>query len=258
MDAAPDVPAMLRSPLLEALPWLSHGFGTRACGLHHPHPARAHGRLLQLRQVHSSLIWRDPAPAAAGDGMMTARPGRLLTIRTADCFPILLADARHRVVAAVHAGWRGTVAGIAAKAVGEMQREFSTEPASVRAAIGPGIRACCYQVSEEVRDQFHARFRYAEQLFAASPPSELAEAHPALFLSGAPLGHAGNPRWIGAPGWQLDLAEANRRQLMDAGVPEANIDVLAACTQCLRQFFSYRRGDSGRQLSAIGIRRIST
>ncbi|MGH9415498.1 MAG: peptidoglycan editing factor PgeF [Terriglobales bacterium] len=240
--------------MLAELPWLEHGFGTRTCGLRRPHPARAHGRLLQLRQVHGSLIWLDPAPGTAGDGMITARPGRLLALRTADCCPILLADTEHRAVAAVHAGWRGTLAGIAAKAVGEMRRVFSTDPAAVRAAIGPGIRACCYQVSAEVRDQFCARFSYADGLFTASPTSELALAHPALFLSGAPPGHAGNPRWAGAPGWQLDLAQANRQQLTDAGVPSASIDILPACTQCLRQYYSHRRGDQGRQLSAIGIR----
>src|SRR6185437_422956 len=125
-------PVLLRAPGLSALPWLRHGFGTRACGLAAPgsEPWRERGArsrgLRMLRQIHSDLVWHDPEAGRAGDGLMTDRPGGWLGIRTADCCPVLLADCRQRAVAAVHAGWRGTLARISEKAIGEMRAAFGT------------------------------------------------------------------------------------------------------------------------------------
>jgi hypothetical protein len=89
-----------------------------------------------------------------GDALVTNRPGLAVSVRTADCYPILLADTRHLAVAAVHAGWRGTAAHIVDRTLERMNTEFGTEPRDVIAAIGPGIRVCCYEVGEEVARQF--------------------------------------------------------------------------------------------------------
>ena len=255
---SPPAPPLLRSRLLGELPWLRHGFGTRACGLRQPRPggprARADSPLVTLRQVHSDLIWLDPAPGAAGDGLLTRQPGRWPTLRTADCCPILLVDARRRAVAAVHAGWRGTVAGIAEKAVGEMRAAWGSRPQDVRAALGPSIRGCCYEVGAEVQRAFRARFDYADELFLEAEEDPLRTRYPMLFLTGAPPGHPYDPRWNRETPLRLDLAAANRRQLLQAGLPSDAIEVLPYCTACHPElFYSHRRGDVGRMLSGIGI-----
>lgn len=141
---------ILTSPLLEGLPWLEHGFGT----LHAPLSQEG---MASLTQIHSSLpLVADQLNGCVGEGdaLLTNRPGVAASVRTADCFPILLADTRNRAVAAIHAGWRGTAAGVAVEALGRMRVEFGTQPADVIAAIGPGIGVCCYEVGEEVARQF--------------------------------------------------------------------------------------------------------
>ena len=113
--------------------------------------------MASLKQIHSSLSLVADRPEGCvgeGDALLTCRPAVTVSVRTADCFPILLADMHHRVVAAVHAGWRGTADGVAVEAVDKMRREFGTSPGHVIAAIGPGIGACCYQVGEEVARRF--------------------------------------------------------------------------------------------------------
>jgi YfiH family protein len=247
---------ILRAGVLSGLPWLRHGFGTRACGLSRPPRRYDHPRALMLRQIHSGLVWTDPAPGQAGDGMLTARPGRLLAIRTADCCPILIADVRRRVVAAVHAGWRGALARIAEKAVGEMRRQFGSDPADLRAALGPSIRACCYEVGDELRQHFRARFSYADELFQPVAEDPVQSRYPMLFLTGSPPGHPGDPRWNHAPRERFDLTRALERQLAAAGIASTARETLPYCTSCRRdRFFSHRRGDAGRLLSAIGIAR---
>jgi polyphenol oxidase len=135
--------------VLERVPWIHHGFGTRQ-GL-----ATA-SNLATVKQIHSNLVLTADAPGLCGDGdaLVTNRPGVAVSVRTADCYPILLVDTRHRAVAAVHAGWRGTVTHIADRALEKMHAEFGTAPADVYAAIGPGIGVCCYEVGEEVASQF--------------------------------------------------------------------------------------------------------
>ncbi len=137
---------MVLSPALAEQSWLQHGFGTR-------HSPAWTGRLATLRQIHSDVIWSvRQADGCLGDGdaLISAEPGLLLAIRTADCVPILLADPVRRVVAAVHAGWRGTVAGIAGLTVERMRAEYGTNPRDVLAAIGPSIGPCCFAVGNEV------------------------------------------------------------------------------------------------------------
>ena len=212
--------------------------------------------LVTLRQFHSDLIHLVNGPVnhpLAGDGMVTATPGILLAIQTADCLPIVLADTKLRAVGVFHAGWRGTVKRIAEKGVGEMRRCFGSLPRNLQAAIGPGVHNCCYEVGPEVRSQFESQFAYAETLFHEVLESDpVREKYPLLFLTARAPGHSELPKKI-----FLDLAEANRRQLLDAGVSAKNIHVSPHCTACHPDiFFSYRaeRGKTGRLMAVAGIR----
>ena len=142
--------SILTSPLLDALPWLEHGFGTR-------HAPQSQQGMASLKQIHSSLSLVADRPEGCvgeGDALLTRETGVAVSVRTADCFPILLADSRHRAVAAVHAGWRGTADGVVIRALERMRVEFGTQPQDAVAVIGPGIGACCYQVGEEVARRF--------------------------------------------------------------------------------------------------------
>jgi len=141
---------IVTSPLLSELDWLEHGFGTR-------HAPLDQSGMASLQQIHSSLVLvADRCEGCVGDAdaLITAEPGIAVSIRTADCLPILLADTRRRAVAAVHAGWRGTADEIVVQALRKMRAEFGTKPEEVFAAIGPGIGACCYEVGEEVARRF--------------------------------------------------------------------------------------------------------
>ncbi len=218
--------------------------------------------LVLLRQIHSGLVHRvDAAQAASlgkdalfatGDGLLCAQPGALLGILTADCLPVLVADTRQRIVAAFHAGWRGTVARIVERGVGRMRAEFGSRPADLTAVLGPGIGGCCYTVGDEVRAAFDAQFTYSTTLFHEVYDSDpIKEKYPLLFLTARAPGHSN----LG-PNLHLDLVEANRRQLLDAGVAAPQIHSLHLCTACHpAQFFSHREshGFTGRMLNVIGI-----
>lgn len=217
--------------------------------------------LVTVRQIHSSLTRRvtagDVTPAEAqlrADGLMTSARGLLLGIQTADCIPVLIADRKQRAVAAFHAGWRGTLKRIVENGVGRMRLEFGSKPRDLVAAIGPGIGQCCYAVGEEVRSEFFSQFAYAGDLFRDVYSSDpVKEKYPLLFMTARAPGHSD----LG-PSLHLDLAEANRRQLLDAGLSPEAISVSGHCTSCLRnRYFSYRaeRGFTGRMLSVIGIRK---
>jgi YfiH family protein len=199
--------------------------------------------LITVRQVHGAVVWvvergkhalvTDEGKAILdGDGLLTREAGLMLGIQTADCVPVLIADTRVRVVAALHAGWRGTLAGIAGAAVGRMVEEFGSKPGDLIAAIGPAIGPCCFEVGAEVREAFLGRSRRAENLFTKEAEGK----------------------------FQMDLWEANRRQLIEAGVGAAATTVVGECTVCSRvagrrKYFSYRaeRGRTGRMLSVIGL-----
>ena len=213
--------------------------------------------LVTLRQFHSDVIHVADAPGAEApraDALITATPGLLLGVQTADCVPILLADTRRRAVAAIHAGWRGTLARIAVKTLGRMCMEFGTRPRDVAAALGPAIGRCCYEVGPEVAQAFAAQFRHAADWFDG-PFEQLAHGEEPLWLpwlTMMPPGHVPPP-----PRVQLDLRAANYWQLVDAGVPESHIDVSDWCTACRTDlFFSYRRegANTGRMMAVIGIR----
>jgi YfiH family protein len=197
----------------DSLVWLVHGFGTRLARV----PALL-GNLATLRQVHSATCVFAAGRGGVlgeGDALLENAPGSIVAVKTADCLPILLVDERLRAVAAVHAGWRGTVAGIAQRAVEAMRAQFGSLPGDLHAAIGPGIGKCCYGVGPEVAAQF------------------------------------------GQQGWaHLDLAEANRRQLTDAGVTPERIYASNLCTMCRsEEFHSFRRDKeaAGRLYSFAGI-----
>lgn len=181
-----------------------------------------------------------PAPgegsAPAGDALLTNQPGILLSVRVADCVPILVADPRRRAIAAVHAGWRGSLERIVEKAVGEMHRVFESDPADLLAAIGPSIRACCYEVGPEVVDAFRSRFEASEEFFEARPPGH--------DLDCTLAGH-------------LDLVAVARHQLRSAELRASNIHVAQFCTACRTDlFYSHRKecGHTGRMTAVIGMR----
>jgi len=216
--------------------------------------------LITLRQFHSDVIHvvSEPKPAKEdvpqADALVTRAPELLLGVQTADCVPILLADTRHRVVAAIHAGWRGTLARIAVKALGRMRMEFGTRAGNVVAALGPAIGRCCYEVGPEIAQAFATQFPAAADWFDG-PFEQLSHGEEPLWLpwlTMMPPGHVPPP-----PRVQLDLRAANRWQLMDAGVPESQIDVSDLCTACRADLlFSYRRegAKTGRMMAVIGVR----
>jgi YfiH family protein len=140
---------ILTSSLLAELPWLDHGFGTRDAALDQ-------STMASVQQIHSAVTFiADHAGCIGeGDAIVTRTPGLAVSIRTADCFPILLADRGTRAIAAIHAGWRGTAAGVVRASLDRMRSKFATDPKNVYAAIGPGIGKCCYEVGVDVVRQF--------------------------------------------------------------------------------------------------------
>ena len=142
---------------LDGFPWLVHGFGTRLADI----PAQF-AQLATLKQIHSSSCVAAEGRSGIlgeGDALLENAPGHVVAIKTADCIPVLLIDERGRAVAAVHAGWRGTVGRIAARAAEAMGRRFGTRAQDIHAAIGPGIGKCCYEVGAEVAAQFGGQGR---------------------------------------------------------------------------------------------------
>lgn len=264
------------------LPWLVHGFSTRHGGVSsldgqqvlnlsftdwdtRENVARNRSvflstiggeslTLVAVKQIHSAVIQcfaGEPEAVRTGDASSTAAAGLLLAIQTADCVPILLVDPRKRAVAAIHAGWRGTLARITQKAAGTMQREFASRPADILAAIGPSIGPCCYEVGAELVTQFSSQFADASDYFDEARTGE--EPNPLQWLNMYPPGHQPPPKAV-----HLDLRTANRSQLLAAGLRGQNIFASDLCTGCRPDlFFSYRKEGqrSGRLLSVVGIRK---
>jgi len=140
---------LIESPLLHSIPWLEHGFGTRDSTIDQD-------AMASLQQIHSSKVIRVSQAGCAGeaDALITTIPGVAVSIRTADCIPILLVDVEHRAIAAIHAGWRGTAGKITGNALGSLREAFGSLPGRIVAAIGPGIGECCYAVGAEVAREF--------------------------------------------------------------------------------------------------------
>src|SRR5260370_4708403 len=229
---------------------------TAAAGANH---GRAIWPMITLRQIHSGLIHNiseAPKELLAGDGLVTCTPGILLAIQTADCLPIIVADPVRGAVGVFHAGWRGTITRIVEKGVGEMQRWFGSRPGDLKVAIGAGIRGCCYQVGPEVRSALESQFNYASALFRETKETEeIRERYPLLFMTARAPGHSELPKKI-----FLDLAEANRRQLLDAGVAAESIFDLGLCSsRRVHLFYSTRsdKGVTGRMMAVVGICRAT-
>lgn len=170
----------------------------------------------------------DPATSLpATDALITSTPGLYLTQRYADCLPLLFYDPRHHAVGLAHAGWRGTLAGIAGQTVAAMVAAFRTDPADLWVGLGPAIGPCCYEVGAEV-------------IAAAAAAGQSAALKP-----------QGNGRV------HFDLWTANRRQLQAAGIPVAQILDSHLCTAChTNEFYSHRAegGRTGRFGAVLGIR----
>jgi hypothetical protein len=189
-------------------------------------------RFLTVHQVHGNRVWvidgaesiptsgdgdaREDAPRC--DAIVTNRPGIAIGVKTADCVPVLIADPVRRVIAAVHAGWQGTARRIVEHVCAALEARFSCRREDLRAAIGPAIGPCCYEVDDRVREAM-AGLPGLERIFS--------------------------PR--DAPGrWRLDLALANRLQLRNAGMPASRVAEANLCTACRPDLFFSHRGSGGK------------
>jgi purine-nucleoside/S-methyl-5'-thioadenosine phosphorylase / adenosine deaminase len=238
---------ILRSPLLSSFP---HGFTTRRGGVSQaPYDTANLGggvgdaadaveanwatlrretglAFARVRQIHGDRVVvarPEPGPAEEADAIVSAAPGLAACVAVADCLPILLADPRSGAVAAVHAGWRGTIARIAARAVEALAREAGARPGELLAVVGPGIGPCCFEVSPDLAERFRGALG-----------RRVADAR--------------------ARGARVDLFLANELVLREAGVTKDHIDAIGRCTSCEAEaFFSHRRdaGRSGRQVGFI-------
>jgi polyphenol oxidase len=211
--------------------------------------------LIALRQIHSDVIHnidRAPETPLQGDAVITQTPGLLLSVQTADCVPILIVDPKRRVVAAVHAGWKGTLRRIAGKTAGQMQMLYGSHPKDLVAALGPGIARCCFEVGPEVVKEFDSQFAAAQEWFEGPYEAMVSgeDRNPLAWLTMMPPGHVPPP-----PRAMLDLHAANRTILLEAGLAPQNIFASDLCTATRTDlFFSYRRErETGRMMAAIGI-----
>ena len=163
------------------------------------------------------------------DAIVTTRANLAICIKTADCVPVFIVDKIKKVIAVVHAGWRGSALGISAKVIRLMVSQYSCQPQDILAAIGPSIGKCCYEVDSATAESFRK------------------QNNSGLFLQPGPKKDK----------WMLDLVEANRRQLLEAGVPESNIEVSGYCTTCNQDMFFSHRGSggiTGRQVNFMMIK----
>jgi YfiH family protein len=170
--------------------------------------------LFAAYQVHGravTVVEKETEPRPQCDVLVTSSPEKTLMLRYADCTPVLLADPKRRVVAAVHAGWRGSAVRAAGAAVEALHDKFGSQPRDILAGIGPAIGPCCYTVGQDVVEAFADR----PELFSRTEQ-----------------------------GQRLDLWAANQQALVEAGVPSEQIEVAGICTQCeSERFFSHRAND---------------
>ena len=163
------------------------------------------------------------------DAIVTNRTNLAICIKTADCVPVFIVDKVKKVIAVVHAGWRNCALSISAKVIRLMQNQYGCLPQNILAAIGPSIGLCCYEIDSVVADAFRQHGHSSSFLFPGTGENK----------------------------WKLDLAEANRRQIMEAGVPENNIEVSGFCTTCNQDMFFSHRGSggiTGRQINFMMIK----
>ena len=195
-------------------------------------------RFVTMHQVHGIAVAEVNATTETvgeADGMVSRATGLALCVSTADCVPLLLVAPRQRVIAAVHAGWRGTLGGIAVHALRRLEATFGITPADVHAALGPAIGGCCYEVDAGIADAIEARW--------------------------SPLPHAitRTGRDGGSDKAMVDLRAVNREQLTRAGAPAAHLVTVGPCTRCaVSDYFSHRdaslsgQATTGRQIGFVG------
>lgn len=256
--------AYLQSPMLKACEFLTHAFCTRLGGASRDDYKSLNmsfregdeefrvlanwdklstafdiplDNFLVLNQVHGDDIlvikphgdYFTSRDALNYDAIVTNRTNLAICIKTADCVPVFIVDRIKKVIAAVHAGWRGSALDVSGKVARLMQNQYGSNPRDLLAAIGPSIGKCCYEVDAATAEAF--RFQKNAEAF--------------LF----PGDRKGK--------WMLDLAEANRRQILNAGIPDANIETSGLCTTCHQDaFFSHRGsgGITGRQINFLMIK----
>lgn len=219
---------LIEVPILVSVPGLLHGFTVKGSDAASAIAGSAGTdmRLATLRQVHGAVVrviepidspGRGVAPARQeGDALIVKGSGLAAGVWVADCLPILICDETTRTAAAVHAGWRGTVAGVVGAAIDLMRARFGAEPSRFRLAMGPAIGPCCFEVGDEVVDA----------LLRARPEAA------ASVVPGAKK--------------RIDLVEENRRQARAAGVPDEAMQASGLCTRCRPDLLeSYRREGSG-------------
>ena len=205
--------------------------------------------LVRLRQCHSDGVvcldrFAPGDPPAEGDAVITRRSGLLLAVQVADCLPVLIVDKAKRILAAVHAGWRGLLAGVVPRTLAAMQSRYASDPRHCLAVIGPSIGPCCYEVGQDVAMPFEEAFPGRPQLWRNFQPRGRA------LSSGTGLSDAPP-----SARRMLDLSAACRCQLESAGLPDGSVFSHPPCTCCHRDvFYSYRAegGSTGRMLAAIG------
>ena len=186
--------------------------------------------IARCHQVHGTSVRivtrKNLAEKPEGDGMVTVDPEILLAVASADCVPILMTDVEGKMVGAIHAGWRGVIAGIAEEGVRAME-SLGARLHEIRAALGPSIGQCCFEVDDELAQRFAGEVAGSER---HSRPGRPGKSH-------------------------LDLRAIVTDQLMRAGLPRESITSVGPCTKCANDHFFSRRAhaSSGLQLSFIGI-----
>jgi len=223
-----------------------------------PSAGVAPDRFITLNQVHGRRVITIPrgidGPALAAlqthrpdaDGVVSAEPDIALVVRAADCVPLLMADRRTGVVAAVHAGWRGTAARVAPAAIETMGREFESRPEDIVVAIGPAIGPCCYEVGTDVVDAFASagHERYLIERWFQAPPAPRGGFRPV-------------PSATDGPRMRLDVPGANRDQLILAGVAAHNIHLAGLCTAMHLDVLTSYRAEKERAGRIAGVIRAS-
>ena len=196
-------------------------------------------QLATQHQVHgdSCSVVRGPCHIDANDALITNVPGVFLAVGVADCQPIMMYDRANKVVAGVHAGWRGAAAHIAAKTLQRMIAEFGTSQENVWVFVGPCASACCYEVDSTVAMKFDKAF-YVEQ------------------SNGSHVTHKSYGTDATGNKYLLDLKASTKSELQSAGVPAMQIETSPCCTICMPEYFHSHRRDSsrsGRMMAIIGI-----
>lgn len=220
-------------PRLDRIPFLFHGFGTRDWGKKDlvRRPEWKDFKMVFLDQIHSNMVHvidKAPGQNLKGDAVITGQPFFFLTVKTADCLPILIVDEQRKVIAAVHSGWRGTLKRVVQRVIQRLKTHYRCSPLSLLVGMGPRVGKGCYEVGDDVRHKYKQQ-KFSDEFFRPHPHQDQK--------------------------YFLDLKEANVSQLLDSGLQRKNIYSLDICTHCDQRFPSYRRDreEAGRMLSFIGM-----